>query len=140
MFAIVFGLSTDYQVFMLTRVQEEWQTHRDNARAVHDGMGRVSGVITGAAVIMIAVFGSFALGGQLLLEQIGIGFAVAVALDAFLIRFMLVPAVMYILGDKNWQLPRWLSWLPEVHIETENPARALAHPQSVEQETSGAYE
>jgi putative drug exporter of the RND superfamily len=140
MFAIVFGLSTDYQVFLLSRVQEEWQTHHDNARAVHDGMGRVSGVITGAAVIMIAVFGSFALGGQLLLEQIGIGFAVAVALDAFLIRFMLVPAVMYILGDKNWQLPRWLSWLPEVHIETENPARALAHPQSVEQETSGAYE
>jgi putative drug exporter of the RND superfamily len=138
MFAIVFGLSTDYQVFLLTRVQEEWHTHHDNARAVHDGMGRVSGVITGAAVIMIAVFGSFALGGQLLLEQIGIGFAVAVALDAFLIRFMLVPAVMYILGDKNWQLPRRLSWLPRVHIEPEHPAEA--HGRSAEQQAQAAHE
>jgi RND superfamily putative drug exporter len=74
-------------------------------------MSRVSGVITGAAVIMIAVFGSFALGGQILLQQIGIGFAVAVALDAFLIRFVLVPAVMYILGERNWRLPRWLNWM-----------------------------
>ncbi|WP_347591942.1 MMPL family transporter [Streptomyces sp. B6B3] len=121
MIAIVFGLSTDYQVFLLSRVQEEWHTHRDNDRAVRDGMGRVSGIITGAAVIMIAVFGAFALGGQLLFEQIGIGFAVAVALDAFLIRFILVPAVMYILGERNWKLPRWLRWLPQLHIEAEEP-------------------
>jgi RND superfamily putative drug exporter len=140
MFAIVFGLSTDYQVFLLTRVQEEWHTHHDNARAVHDGMGRVSGVITGAAIIMIAVFGSFALGGQLLLQQIGIGFAVAVALDAFLIRFILVPAVMYILGEKNWQLPRWLSWLPQMHIEPEEPAEALMHTGTVEEQTSTVSE
>jgi RND superfamily putative drug exporter len=128
LFAIVFGLSTDYQVFLLTRIQEEWHTHHDNTRAVHDGMGRVSGVITGAAVIMIAVFSSFALGGQLLLEQIGIGFAVAVALDAFLLRFILVPAVMYIMGEGNWQLPRWLNWLPPVHIEPEQPTETQTSP------------
>ncbi|HEX5113975.1 MAG TPA: MMPL family transporter [Pseudonocardiaceae bacterium] len=122
MFAIVFGLSTDYQVFLLSRIQEEWRSHHDNDRAVHEGIGRASGVITGAAVIMIAVFSSFALSGQLLLQQIGIGFAVAVALDAFLLRFILVPAVMYILGDKNWQLPRWLNWLPHLHVEPGEPA------------------
>jgi putative drug exporter of the RND superfamily len=113
-FAIVFGLSTDYQVFLLSRMQEEWQAHHDSDRAVHDGISRVSGVITGAAIIMIAVFGSFVLGGLQLLEEFGTGFAVAVALDAFLIRFALVPALMYILGDRNWQLPAWLSWLPRV--------------------------
>jgi RND superfamily putative drug exporter len=118
MFAIVFGLSTDYQVFLLSRVQEEWHAHHYNARAVHDGMTRVSGVITGAAVIMIAVFGSFVPGGQRLLQEIGTGFAVAVALDAFLIRFALVPALMYILGDSNWRLPRWLNWLPRLHVES----------------------
>jgi hypothetical protein len=69
MFAIVFGLSTDYQVFLLSRIQEEWHVHHDNARAVHDGMTRVSGVITGAAVIMIAVFASFVVGGQRLLRR-----------------------------------------------------------------------
>lgn len=125
MFAIVFGLSTDYQVFLLTRIQEEWLTHHDNARAVRDGMGRVNGVITGAAIIMIAVFGSFALGGELLFQQIGIGFAVAVALDAFLLRFILVPAVMHILGDRNWQLPRWLNRLPRIHLEP-HPAPVAA--------------
>ena len=121
MFAIVFGLSTDYQVFLLTRVQEEWHTHHDNTRAVHDGMGRVSGIITGAALIMIAVFGSFVLGGQRFLQEIGVGLAVAVALDAFLIRFIAVPAIMYILGDRNWRLPRWLGRLPRIHIEPEQP-------------------
>ena len=135
MFAIVFGLSTDYQVFLLTRIQEEWLTHDDNDRAVRVGMGRVSGVITGAAAIMIAVFGSFALGDMELLRQIGVGFAVAVALDAFLLRFILVPAVMYILGTKNWYLPRRLAWLPKVHLEpgppTETPARSPATVQGV---------
>jgi RND superfamily putative drug exporter len=117
-FAIVFGLSTDYQVFLLSRVQEEWHAHHDNTRAVHDGMTRVSGVITGAAVIMIAVFASFVVGGLRLLQEIGTGFAVAVALDAFLIRFALVPALMYILGDWNWRLPAWLNWLPRLHVES----------------------
>jgi RND superfamily putative drug exporter len=116
-FAIVFGLSTDYQVFLLSRIKEEWDTHHDNARAVHDGISRVSGIITGAAIIMIAVFGSFVVGGQRLLQEIGTGFAVAIALDAFLIRFILVPALMFILGDRNWQLPAWLDWLPRIHIE-----------------------
>jgi RND superfamily putative drug exporter len=118
MFAIVFGLSTDYQVFLLSRIQEEWHARHDNTSAVHDGMTRVSGVITGAAIIMIAVFASFVPGGQRLLQEIGTGFAVAVALDAFLIRFALVPALMYILGDWNWRLPAWLNWLPRLHVET----------------------
>lgn len=117
-FAIVFGLSTDYQVFLLSRVHEEWLARHDNARAVHDGMTRVSSVITGAAVIMIAVFASFVAGGLRLLQEIGTGFAVAVALDAFLIRFALVPALMYILGDWNWRLPGWLNWLPRLHVES----------------------
>jgi RND superfamily putative drug exporter len=111
MFAIVFGLSTDYQVFLLTNVHHEWNAHHDNTRAVRTGMSQVSGIITGAAIIMVAVFSSFVLGGQRLLEEIGVGLAVAVALDAFLIRFVLVPAVMFILGRLNWQLPRWLNWL-----------------------------
>jgi putative drug exporter of the RND superfamily len=117
-FAIVFGLSTDYQVFLLSRIKEEWSTHHDNTRAVHDGISRVSGIITGAAIIMIAVFGSFVLGGLQLLQEFGVGFAVAVALDAFLIRFALAPALMYILGDWNWRLPSWLGWLPRVHMES----------------------
>ena len=123
-FAIVFGLSTDYQVFLLSRIQEEWHTHHDNARAVHDGISRVSGIITSAAIIMIAVFGSFVAGGLRLLQEFGTGFAVAVALDAFLIRFALVPALMYILGDRNWYLPAWLSWLPRLRIEAGQNAGA----------------
>jgi putative drug exporter of the RND superfamily len=126
-FAIVFGLSTDYEVFLLSRIQEEWHDHHDNARAVHDGITRVSGIITGAAIIMIAVFGSFVLSGMNLLQEFGTGFAVAVALDAFLIRFALLPALMYILGDRNWRLPARLRWLPRVHIEpAEMPGRTLA--------------
>ncbi|MDN3354416.1 MMPL family transporter [Actinomadura sp. DC4] len=127
-FAIVFGLSTDYQVFLLTRVQEEWHTHGDNPRAVREGMGRVSGVITGAAVIMIAVFGSFVLGGARFIAEVGVGLAVAVTLDAFLIRFMLVPAIMYILGDRNWRLPRRLRRLPRVHIEPAGPPPPAYEP------------
>lgn len=117
MFAIAFGLATDYQVFLLTRIQEEWHIHRDNDRAVHDGISRVSGIITSAAIIMIAVFASFIVGGQRILQEFGVGLAVGVALDAFLIRFALVPALMYIIGDKNWWLPSWLAWMPRVHIE-----------------------
>lgn len=104
-------------VFLLSRIQEEWLAHHDNARAVHEGISRVSGVITSAAIIMIAVFGSFVLGGLRLLQEFGVGFAVAVAVDAFLIRFALLPALMYIIGDRNWQLPAWLDWLPRVRIE-----------------------
>jgi RND superfamily putative drug exporter len=123
MFAIVFGLSTDYQVFLLTNVHQEWNAHHDNTRAVRAGMSQVSGIITGAAIIMVAVFSSFVLGGQRLLEEIGVGLAAAVALDAFLIRFVLVPAVMFILGRLNWQLPRWLNWLPTAHAEPEDSRR-----------------
>lgn len=132
MVAIVFGLSTDYQVFLLSSIQEEWLAHRDNARAVREGMIRVSGVITGAALIMIAVFGSFVPGGQRLLQEIGTGFAVAVALDAFLIRFALVPALMYILGDWNWRLPSWLGWLPHVHVESGRPDEAASRDESTD--------
>ena len=112
--AVLNLLSTDYQVFLLSRTKEEWGTHHGNARAGHDGISRVSGVITGAAIIMIAVFGSFVVGGQRLLQEFGVAFAVAVALDAFLIRFALVPAFMCILGDRNRQLP---SGLPRMQIE-----------------------
>jgi putative drug exporter of the RND superfamily len=112
-------------------IQEEWHASHDNARAVHEGISRVSGIITGAAIIMIAVFGSFVLGGQLLLRQFGVGFAVAVALDAFLIRFALLPALMYIIGDRNWRLPGWLDWLPRVQIEPAACSNAYASASSL---------
>ncbi|HET6793096.1 MAG TPA: MMPL family transporter [Acidimicrobiales bacterium] len=121
LFAILFGLSMDYEVFLLSRVHEEWVATSDNSRAVREGLAATGGVITAAAAIMVAVFGSFTFGGERVIAEFGLGLASAVFLDALVIRTVLVPSVMQLLGRRNWWLPGWLRWLPVVHLEAEEP-------------------
>jgi putative drug exporter of the RND superfamily len=117
-FAILFGLSMDYQVFLVSRMYEEWLHTKDNTRSIIVGQGETGSIITAAALIMIAVFGGFVLGDQRAIKLFGIGLATAVFLDAFLLRTVLVPALMHVLGDKNWYLPRWLDRVtPKVSFE-----------------------
>jgi putative drug exporter of the RND superfamily len=124
--AILFGLSMDYQVFLVSRMAEEWSHTRDNARSVLAGQTETARVITAAATIMIAVFIAFAFMGQRSVAEFGIGLAAAVALDAFVLRTVLVPAVMYLSGRANWWLPRWLDRrLPHLAIE---PPQATPTP------------
>jgi uncharacterized membrane protein YdfJ with MMPL/SSD domain len=117
LFSILFGLSMDYQVFLLTRIREEYDKTRDNAEAVAFGLRTTGGIITGAAIIMVAVFAAFATGRIAGLQQMGFGLAVAVFLDATIVRSILVPSAMKLLGDRNWYLPRWLRWLPDIDVE-----------------------
>jgi RND superfamily putative drug exporter len=117
LFAVVFGLSMDYEVFLLSRIREEYDRSGDNALAVADGLAATARVITAAAAIMVAVFASFALGDDRILKVFGISFASAIFLDATIVRIVLVPATMELLGDKNWWFPRWLSWIPRLHVE-----------------------
>ncbi|GAA3631386.1 MMPL family transporter [Kineosporia mesophila] len=118
MLAILFGLSMDYQVFLVSRMHEEWQHSRDNARAVTVGQAETGRVITAAALIMIFVFAAFILEGQRIIAEFGVGLAAAVAIDAFLIRTILVPAVMHGLGNANWWLPGWLDRiLPHLSVD-----------------------
>jgi putative drug exporter of the RND superfamily len=108
MLAILFGLSMDYQVFLVSRMHEEWvHTHR-NRRAVTVGQASTGRVITAAATIMICVFTAFVFGGQRTIAEFGIGLASAVFLDAFILRTVLVPALMHLFGPANWWLPGWL--------------------------------
>ena len=126
-FAIVFGLSMDYEVFLMSRIHEEWVRRRNASEAVASGLANTGRVITAAATIMVCVFASFALGDDLTVKLFGIGLAVAVFLDAFVIRTALVPAIMYLLGEKAWWLPRWLDRvLPRVGVEPSPDA--LAEP------------
>ncbi len=118
MFAIVFGLSMDYEVFLLSRVREEWLRTGDSRTSVADGLAATARVITAAAAIMVVVFGSFILEPDRLIKLFGVGLAVAVLLDATIVRMLLVPATMELLGDKNWWLPRWLDRiLPNIDVE-----------------------
>jgi RND superfamily putative drug exporter len=118
MFAILFGLSTDYEVFLVSRMHEEWTLTGDNKRAVVRGQAETGRVITAASLIMILVFASFIFGGEQAIKQIGIGFAAAIFVDAYIIRTVLVPAVMHMLGRANWWLPAWLDrLLPRLHVE-----------------------
>jgi RND superfamily putative drug exporter len=130
LFAIVFGLSMDYEVFLISRIHEEWQQHRDASAAVRNGLARTSRVITAAAAVMIAVFASFAASGDHILELFGIGLASAILLDALVIRLMLLPAVLELLGQATWKLPRWLDRrLPHLAIEQpEQPESIDAEP------------
>ena len=122
LFAIVFGLSMDYEVFLLSSVRERYDATGDNSAAVSSGLAATARVITAAATIMVCVFGSFVLSGVRDLKLIGLGLAVAVALDATIVRIVLVPATMELLGRANWWLPRWLGrLLPTVDVE-ERPA------------------
>jgi putative drug exporter of the RND superfamily len=118
MFAVVFGLSMDYEVFLISRVREEWVRHRDATRAVADGIAYTGRVISAAAAIMICVFLSFMVGDQRALKEFGFGLAAAVFLDAIVIRCVMLPAVLEILGETTWKLPRWLDQrLPRIRIE-----------------------
>ena len=117
LFSILFGLSMDYHVFLLSRIRERYDHTGDNAEAVAYGLRSTAGIITGAALIMVAVFGGFALGETIINQQVGFGLAVAVFLDATLVRSVLVPASMEVLGRRNWYLPSFLRWLPDVRVE-----------------------
>ncbi len=117
MFAVLFGLSMDYHIFLLSRIKERYDVTGDNTESVAFGLGSTGAIITGAALIMVAVFGGFATGDLVMFQQMGFGLAVAVILDATIVRSVLVPATMKLLGDRNWYLPSWLTWLPEIHIE-----------------------
>ena len=117
LFSILFGLSMDYHVFLLSRIREEYDKTGDNTEAVSYGLRTTGGIITGAAIIMVAVFGGFAAGRLTSLEQMGFGLAVAVFMDATIVRSILVPSAMRLLGDRNWYLPSWLEWLPKVDVE-----------------------
>lgn len=109
LFTVLYGLSMDYHVFLLSRVREHHDATGDNAAAVVQAVGSTAGVITGAALIMVAVFAGFAAGELVMFQQIGFGLAVAVLLDATLVRLLLVPALMTVLGERNWYAPRWLA-------------------------------
>jgi RND superfamily putative drug exporter len=118
LFAIVFGLSMDYEVFLLSRMKEEFDRTGDNAAAVADGLASTARVITAAALIMIAVFGSFVAGDDRTVKLFGLGLAVAVLIDATLVRMVLVPATMELLGAKNWWIPKWIDrLLPRIDVE-----------------------
>ncbi len=126
MVSVLFGLSMDYQVFLVSRMYEEWLETGDNRRAVRVGLAETSRVINSAAVIMISVFLAFVLSGDRVIAMFGIALAAAVALDAFVLRTLLVPALMHMLGGANWWLPRRLDrWLPRISIEP--PERGAAH-------------
>jgi RND superfamily putative drug exporter len=125
MFAILFGLSMDYEVFLLSRIREEYLRSRDNGLAVADGLAMTARVITAAAAIMVFVFGVFIFDPNTFIKQIGLGLTTAVLVDATIVRMVLVPATMELLGDANWWMPRWLNRiLPEVHIEGESAVQA----------------
>ena len=118
LFAIVFGLSMDYEVFLLSRVREEWHRTGDSRTSVADGLAATAKVITAAAAIMVVVFGSFILEPDRIVKLMGTGLAVAILLDATIVRMLLVPATMELLGDRNWWLPRWLDRiLPNIDVE-----------------------
>jgi RND superfamily putative drug exporter len=127
MFAVVFGLSMDYEVFLISRVREQWLRRQDASAAVSDGLALTGRVITAAAAIMICVFLSFTLGNERTLKEFGFGLAVAVLLDALVVRCLMLPAVLELIGPLTWRLPRWLdSLLPHINIEG---AKARSLPQ-----------
>jgi RND superfamily putative drug exporter len=121
LFSILFGLSMDYHVFLLSRIKEEYDKTQDNDEAVAYGLRTTAGIITGAAIIMVVVFTAFAAGRLVPLQQMGFGLAVAVFMDATIVRSILVPSTMKLLGDRNWYLPQWLQWLPNLNIEGHEP-------------------
>ena len=136
LFAVLFGLSMDYHVFLLSRIRERYGQTGDNHDAIVHGVGSTGRIITGAALIIIAVFSGFARGDLVMFQQMGFGVAVALLLDATVVRLVLVPAAMELLGDRNWYLPSWLRWLPDIHVEglgsrsrAASPGRG-AHPKA----------
>jgi len=125
LFTVLFGLSMDYHVFILSRVKELVDSGTPTDEAVERGIRRTASTVTAAAAVMVAVFAVFASLSTLDIKQMGVGLAVAVLLDATLIRGVLLPAAMRLLGDWNWYLPRWLEWLPRLNVEPELHAGAV---------------
>ncbi len=142
MFATLIGLSMDYEVLLLSRVQEAYRRTGDNAAAVADGLARTAGVITGAALIMVTVFAAFALAETVTIKSIGVGMALAVALDATIIRVLLVPATMRLLGRWNWWAPGPLGRLAErlgfSHVEDEEDLAAASGSRAPEEDSEPA--
>jgi RND superfamily putative drug exporter len=132
MFAILFGLSMDYEVFLLSRIREEYLKSGDNATAVADGLSATARVITAAAAIMCTFFLSFVLGDNIIIKLFGIGFAASIFIDATLIRLVIVPSTMELLGDANWWLPGWLDRILP-HLDVEGPTSTPA-PTATERE------
>jgi putative drug exporter of the RND superfamily len=130
LFAVLFGLSMDYQVFLLSRIREKFGQTGDNDLAISFGVGSTARLITGAALIIIAVFAGFARGELVMFQQMGFGIAVALLIDATIIRSVVVPASMKLLGRWNWYLPSWLEWLPDVHVEGAEPRRRETGPRA----------
>jgi RND superfamily putative drug exporter len=127
LFCVLFGLSMDYHVFLISRIREHYDATHDNRESVAVGLQATARIITGAALIMVAVFAGFASGQLVMFQQMGFGLAIAVLLDATIVRSVLVPASMVLLGDRNWYLPSWLQWLPDLRIEG-TPAVPVATP------------
>src|SRR5262249_12544834 len=117
LFVVLFGLSMDYHIFILRRVREAVDDGMSNDDAVRYGITRTAGVVTSAALVMFGVFSLFGTASALDLKQAGVGLAVAVLLDATVVRAVLLPASMKLLGEWNWYLPRWLNWVPRTHAE-----------------------
>jgi RND superfamily putative drug exporter len=126
LFSVLFGLSMDYQVFLLSRIKERYDASGSTTDAITYGVSSTARIITGAALIIVAVFAGFAMGDLVMFQQMGFGIAVALLIDATIIRSVLLPAAMQLLGRWNWYLPRWLEWLPRIQIE----ARAAEAPAS----------
>ncbi|WP_433465143.1 MMPL family transporter [Spirillospora sp. CA-128828] len=132
-FVVLFGLSMDYHVFVVSRIREAYDRGLDTTRAVREGIGATAGVVTAAAVIMIATFGIFGTLSMQDFKQLGVGLAVAVLIDATIVRVVLLPAMMSLLGRSNWYLPRWLDWLPRISHGEEPAAEAVRTPPLVTQ-------
>jgi len=124
LFSVLFGLSMDYQVFLLSRIRERYDSTRDTRDAVGWGVASTARIITGAALIIVAVFAGFARGDLVMFQQMGFGVAVSLLIDATVIRSVLLPSLMALLGERNWYLPRWLEWIP--HLEVEGHAASEA--------------
>ena len=123
LFAVLFGLSMDYHVFLLSRIRERYRETGDNDESIRYGVASTGRVITGAALIIVAVFSGFAAGDLVMFQQMGFGVGIALLLDATVVRLVLVPAAMKLLGGRNWYLPSWLTWLPDVRVEGRPHAR-----------------
>ncbi len=128
LFAVLFGLSMDYQVFLLSRIRERYDQGADTAASVRWGVASTARIITGAALIIVAVFAGFAAGDLVMFQQMGFGIAVALLIDATIIRSVVLPSAMVLLGDRNWYLPTWLTWLPHLEVEGHLDTEARTRP------------
>ena len=137
LFAILFGLSMDYHVFLLSRIKERYDETGENGASVAYGLRKTASIITGAALIMVAVFAGMASGALVIFQQVGFGLAVAIIVDATIVRMVLVPASMELLGDWNWYFPRWLEWLPNVQVEGRRETATRLIPAAVDYEIGG---